>query len=303
MDKKELLEEIRSAEMVLIGIGGDALRKSARESEDHRDVVYETLMKTPFAWMAPVWAELGMSREQTDRAKEGLEKLAGMLEGKNYYVLSNSESSLLCGVPWREGRLIMPCGCTMAKKCRCREKGIQKLTDEEWKAMVEATTQLPRILDGVYDRICAAESEMMGKYDEPVATAMRMIASRQAVEPCIPALEESFTGLLGRCEDCKTDYVLQVEESMDFDRTLYGDAWLGYSKWIQGIPNRKVLLLILGRAKEHPEQIREPFEKIAELILTSKLVWIAEQNHSAERMVLKKAELIEENVIECLCNL
>ena len=62
-----------------------------------------------------------------------LSGLAGLLQGKNYFVISQATNEAITRVNWRDGRLVMVCGSSLKKQCAfaCEGSEPQKLSEEE----------------------------------------------------------------------------------------------------------------------------------------------------------------------------
>ena len=71
-----------------------------------------------------------------------LRKLAGLLEGKNYFVVSVSTNSQIARTPWREGRLVMPCGSILRKQCILGDGELEELSREDGEKLNRAMEEL-----------------------------------------------------------------------------------------------------------------------------------------------------------------
>lgn len=117
MEKDDVTQALAEAEMILVGLGEEFngarylqqdlsyLRGRAWLEEEGRD------------WLIPAWMEycLGTGREILEWS---VGKLAHILEGKNYFVVSVATSRAVALAPWREGRFVAPCGTTLMKQCQ-----------------------------------------------------------------------------------------------------------------------------------------------------------------------------------------
>lgn len=111
MVENSLLQDIADAEMVLVGLGEEFdCTRAYRENETYREGK-ELLTGSERAWMLPVW--MRMFREESGagaKCREALHRLAKLLEEKNYFVVSVSVNGDISETPWREDRLVCPCG-------------------------------------------------------------------------------------------------------------------------------------------------------------------------------------------------
>lgn len=118
-----MLEEvsgiIESADMVLVGLGEEFddisfLKKDEKYTEDRKYIEENELL-----WILPEYNERFRNRntQRLDEIRNALNKLAEILQNKNYFVVSTSTNNLLREIPWKEGRLVMPCGGSVLKQC------------------------------------------------------------------------------------------------------------------------------------------------------------------------------------------
>lgn len=152
------LEELERADMVLAGLGeefdiGEAPGRR-REYREGRDL----LQREGFQWLVPAWNEYccdrlsgrdgqagpegGPDSEGQTPAEQALTKLAGLLEGKNYFVVSVSTNSRIARIPWREGRLVMPCGSVLRKQCAQGDGEMAEVSREDRERLSGAMEEL-----------------------------------------------------------------------------------------------------------------------------------------------------------------
>lgn len=134
--KQEYLEKIAEADLVLVGIGAE----------------FETV-----------------KLRKEDRAVEALRELAGVLKGKNYFIITTCTNSILSGGIFDEERIVSPCGTLEKKQCpkHC-EGSLQLVTNEEQQRLQQAA-----ITENVHLGVCTACGEKLvlnnvyaEKYDE-----------------------------------------------------------------------------------------------------------------------------------------
>ena len=142
MDNGEVLEQIRLADMVLVGLGEEfddikRLRESA---------VYQSgrlsLSECGCRWLMPAWSEY-CSGKHKDLVTPALEKLMELLDGKNHFLVSVSTNSVLNRVSGKGERLVMPCGGVSEKQCAggCKEE-LLPLTEADKENVREAFEKL-----------------------------------------------------------------------------------------------------------------------------------------------------------------
>lgn len=116
METEEILAEIKSSDMVLVGLGedfDDTMRlRDCSEYLRGRDLLHES----GYHWLIPAWNEYCSARME-DIVSPVLEKLAEILADKNYFVIATATDSRIKGASWKKDRLVMPCGTAGRKQC------------------------------------------------------------------------------------------------------------------------------------------------------------------------------------------
>ena len=136
MNIVDIIAEVKSADMVLVGLGeefdgGKRLKDSAEYVRGK-----ETLKESGYHWLQPAWNEFCNEKIHDDNIKNVLEKLAFLLEDKNYFVVSTATNKTIAGIPWKKDRLVMPCGSSTKKQCKmgCSEV-IENVNEEDEKLL------------------------------------------------------------------------------------------------------------------------------------------------------------------------
>ena len=261
--EKELLQEIEEAQMVLVGFGEalDVVEYGKMES-----YAESMLNEVGAPWLMPLYRE----RIRKDDVAQGLDKLAKLLEHKNYFVISQAQNSAMIQTNWREGRLVMPYGCWRKKQCACMEENrLPTLLDEEAaNALIKAMDSYVAVVDSVGS---ASASQSLQGLPDPVREAMEEIQRREKISEAANELKLTAEGILGKCEHCGAPYTLNVIQNKNYDMHGYIPDWERYTKWLAGSVNRKLLLLEIGADERIPGLIHGPFAKISELNLKSTL--------------------------------
>lgn len=219
---EDILMKIEEADMVLVGLGEEFDQTSQLSASNDYTKCRTQIEKSDMGWMVPALNHIYLG--QDSNVIHALNKLAKVLEDKNYFVVSTSINDDIRDILWREGRFVAPCGGSRYKQCpdRCLE-GLQEVTTDDWEKMKAYSSVL-------LQKKCLTE-------------------------------ENSF--LLGKCPKCGKNLVLNSIYTESYDEAGYLDQWSVYTKWLQGTLNRKLLLLELGVGLQCPSVIRWPFEKIA----------------------------------------
>ncbi len=222
MNRIDLREKLDQSDMVLVGLGEEFDDRARLRRNAEYTGLCGRLKDEGAAWLIPAWRELCSRRMGEGPVNQALERLTGLLEGRNYFVVSVSTSSRIASSPWREARLVMPCGTALRKQCSggCREVLCQ-VTEDEQARLQEALERAERGL----------------------------------------SLQAEGEALLGVCPECGAPLVLNNIYAENYNEDGYLEQWQTYMKWLQGTPNRRLLVLELGVGMDFPSVIRWPFEK------------------------------------------
>lgn len=223
MEKQNILEKIREADMVLVGLGEDFdCTKCLRGSKIYENGK-ELLNEAGYRWVIPAWKSYCEDELGESAVRDALIKLEKILHDKDYFVVSVSTNSIIRDIPWKKEKLVMPCGDDMKKQCVKGCTGeLADVTEEERKFFKDALRQL-----------------FEGKFPDMG----------------IPRL--------GLCSRCGSDMILNNIYAESYNEDGYMGKWQIYTKWLQGTLNHKLVILELGVGLRFPSVIRWPFEKIA----------------------------------------
>jgi len=253
-------EKIEQADMVLIGLGEEFQRPAQEQAEYERG--RGLLREAEYRWLLPAWDDF-CSRSAGADTVQTLEKLAGLLVGKNYFVVSVAMNFCIWQTPWKEGRLVMPCGGSHKLQCSgsCGEAPVLLSGENE------------ALLDEVMEELSAGSffPEKLQK--------------------------------LGRCKKCGAAMVLNNIYADRYNEEGYLAQWNLYTKWLQGTLNRKLLILELGVGMQFPSVIRFPFEKIAFFNQKAEFIRIHGKLYQLTEELKGKGCGISQNAIDWLRNL
>lgn len=222
METEEILTKVKNADMILVGLGedfDDNMRlQECPEYKNGRNL----LQDADLHWLLPAWNEY-CSEKLEDIVSPALKKLAGLLENKNYFIVSIAADSRIPAMGWKENRLVMPCGMTFRKQClKGCGHGVELMQEDERKRM---EVFFDRLYTGVFS--------------------------------------ENEIAMPDRCPQCGGPMILNNIFAENYDENGYIALWKLYTKWLQGTLNHRLLLLELGVGMQFPTVIRWPFEKIA----------------------------------------
>lgn len=261
--ENEILDKIKQADLILVGVGEEFnnLRR-LREKEGYNEV-RELLMASDKAWMVPAWNDF--SEDAESEVYESLCKLAELLKNKNYFVVSVVTNKQVERVPWKEGRLVMPCGSALKKQC---VKGCENV-------LADVTVQNMDSIANYFSKLAEKGTDMQE----------------------LPAWKEE---ILGRCSECGAPLVFNSIYADNYNENGYRKQWEIYRKWLQGTLNKNLLLLELGVGMQFPSVIRWPFEKIAFFNEKAKFYRVNEKLYQLSEELGKKGISIAENAIDWL---
>lgn len=267
MDEKKILQDIDEAEMILVGLGEEfnAVRWLKRRNDSYSQCK-DLLEKEGYLWLLPAYQNMKLEEEQDKILLEGgLVRLAERLKGKNYFVVSVATADCIERIPWREDRLVMPCGSSSRKQCcgGC-ENSLSPITEEEkWRI-----------------REILLDMEQTGGINKSRAEH-----------------------ILGYCPQCGRSMALNNVYCTHYEEKGYLEQWEKYKKWLQGSLNHRLLVLELGVGMQFPSVIRWPFEKIAFFNNKAKFYRINEKIYQLTEELKEKGVAISENAIDWLCHL
>ncbi len=128
MKNEEILEKLRQADMVLVGLGEDFDGIEILGQDEGYLLGCQKLRDAGLHWLLPAWNEFCLKKTGDRSLDRAFEKLADILQGKNHFVVSVSTNSRAGTV----GRVVMPCGSTLEKQCAAGCKGtLSKMTDRD----------------------------------------------------------------------------------------------------------------------------------------------------------------------------
>lgn len=234
------------AEMVLVGIGKefdpdiiDVIKENEIYNKFEDEISGLGSIESTFAEHAIYYHELTNGNNKViNNALLSLNKLAKILDGKNYFVVSTCTNSILKYSDIREDRLVLPCGDITRLECSvgCNE------------TVIDGREQYEKL----YKRLksCFENNEFDKSF---------ILSNIPVCEKCDAVMEaNTFTGL-------------------SYQENGYLDKWELYQKWLTGTMNKNLLVLEISVGFETPTVIRWPFEKIVMINNKSKMIRINEK--------------------------
>lgn len=255
----EMVQQIQESEMILIGLGEEFDDIKALKQIPEYSLCRQKVENSEEAWLIPAFNQLYEHGKRDVR--QVLNKFAELIADKNYFVVSVSTNEIIREIPWREGRLVMPCGGSGFKQCMhgCVH-GLMEVTDNDW------TT-----IKSYKDKLAHGEE----------------ITGENGIN-------------LGVCPDCGGNLILNNIYTEKYDENGYLEQWGLYTKWLQGTLNRKLLILELGVGMQCPSVIRWPFEKVAYFNQKASFCRVNENLYQLSEELKEKGTSISQNAIDWL---
>lgn len=261
-DNTDIMEKLADAEMILVGLGEEFDGQQPSDSE-----AYERgknwLREKGFLTCLPLWNEFCEKKQGRGDKEEALNKLCSMLKDKNYFIVSTAMEPYISQIPWREDRLVMPCG--SGRKLQCGDGCMDTLTD--------LTAEGREKLQDGFERLFAGETA---------------------------AAEAQFTAVAGSCPVCGGQMVFNNIYAENYNEEGYLPQWQLYKKWLQGTVNHKLLILELGVGMQFPTVIRWPFEKVAFFNEKAVFYRINEKLYQLTQELSEKGISVPKNAIDWL---
>lgn len=118
---QEFYGRIRDVEMVLVGLGEDfqydwsALTANGR----FREIEEEIGDNEERMWIVPFLQKMILRRTRQDRWTQAYQNLRGLIEGKNYFIVSLCMDDYVYDAGLTKSRIVTPCGGFRKMQCDC----------------------------------------------------------------------------------------------------------------------------------------------------------------------------------------
>lgn len=260
MEREEILAKIKEAEMVLVGLGEDF--NDSRRLRECQEYISgrELLQEYGCQWLRPAWDEYCSVRLGEEKIRPALQGLAGLLEDKNYFIVSTATDRRISQIQWKQKHFVMPCGSTQRKQCgKGCGHGIEDLSPAD-----------RMLLQEVFDKLYTGVFPIHG----------------------VPEL--------GKCPECGSAMVLNNIYAENYNELGYMEQWQLYTKWLQGTLNRRLVVLELGVSMRFPSVIRWPFEKVAFFNNKAAFIRVNEKLYQLSEELREKGYGIPQNAIDWL---
>jgi hypothetical protein len=263
MEENDIYKEISEADLILVGLGEDFDNERLLRRREEYIRGRELLEEADGHWLLPAWREYCLKKIGAEDAKSALLKLEKLLHDKNYFVVSVASDSVIESIPWKTGRLVMPCGNGLKKQCIAACPGeLTDVTEEDRKAV-----------DGAFEILFEGKMPEEGMPE------------------------------IGRCSQCGRSMVFNNIYTESYNESGYLEKWELYKKWLQGTLNSRLLILELGVSLRFPSVIRWPFEKVAFYNKKAKFYRVNEKLPQMTEGLAQKGVSIAQNAIDWVNNL
>lgn len=264
MNKDTFLKDLEEAEMVLIGLGEEfqnlpIIKKNFPQYVEQKN----WLEDNKFGDLIP-GLEKNHRKRSEDTVIKALNRLRGLMENKNYYIVSVAINDVIDNVEWKNNHYVAPCGSAAYKQCECGcDQSITNVTEDD-------------------------------------VAGEKILFAKNSFED---GDKEEFMNLLGTCSKCGGRMVYNTVYCEKYDENGYLDKWKEYTKWLQGTLNKKMLILELGVGLDYPSVIRWPFEKIGFYNNKAKFYRVNHSLYQLTEDLAQKGVGIAENAIDWLNSL
>ncbi|MBQ9136742.1 MAG: hypothetical protein IJX66_11705 [Lachnospiraceae bacterium] len=115
MDSIELKKRLEEADMVLVGIGEDFEEKRYLQQDDRYCEACGQIAQAEAEWVMPYVNRLFL--KDNNKLRTAYQTLAGLLEGKNYFILTSCMDGLIRETSIKQERIVEPCGTYSKMQC------------------------------------------------------------------------------------------------------------------------------------------------------------------------------------------
>lgn len=147
-----LAQDMKDAEIVLVGIGSEMQVKLEilKKIPDFYLKFLALEKEQEKQWLLPFLIRYFLKKEFHSEIVKAYEKLKGMLESKNYFIVSLSTDDLIKDIGFSDDRVVLPCGTFHGLQCEknCSEK-LFSIGESFW----------TKICDWIEDKIFLEELE------------------------------------------------------------------------------------------------------------------------------------------------
>lgn len=260
----DFYKDLENSELVLVGLGEEFDGSFSKDNTPGYDKIKEQLSDCGRFDLIPIAQELYRG-EQEKKICDALNHFAGILDKKNYFIVSTSLNPVLNRIKWRDNRIVKPCGDLQNVQCI---KGCDN------------------IIEKISDDTLFALKNQWKEADDRDKNASYLI-------DCIEKM-------LGKCSNCASSMIFNTIYADNYNEAGYLTDWKTYMTWLQGTIHKSVMILELGVSMKYPSVIRFPFEKVAFYNAKSKFYRVNEKLYHMTEELHDKGVSIKENACDWL---
>lgn len=135
MLQQTVLNHIKEADMILVGLGEEFDVSPAVKNSDTYKAMRNKLEEAGAQWLIPA-CQRALSLDWEESVHQGLTNLCNALREKNYFVVATTTNELVWEIPWKEKRMVAPCGGMRLKQCsEACEGTVQELAKQDLEAI------------------------------------------------------------------------------------------------------------------------------------------------------------------------
>ena len=169
---ENMKEAIIDAELVFVGIGSEMQVKlgTLKEIPNFAEKLGFLETHEEWNWLIPFLIRYYLAEEFHPEICQAYRKLAELLEGKNYFIISLSTDDLLRKTALKQDRIAYPCGTYEKLQCieNC-ENMLYEIDEMFWKSVtdwIEGTDDISRIKKPICP--CCGKELVLNQYGQPV---------------------------------------------------------------------------------------------------------------------------------------
>jgi len=242
---EKIKQTVQEAEMVLVGFGEEFGLSEKEIMEQHPALfVAEQESEQRLGYLV----RQGIQRQDVSEFLCAYRNICDLIQNKNYFLISTNMDGIIKRLPFREDRMVTPCGGYEKLQCPSGCGDVWEAPQKEWDAWAGRCLEKSAIQDAI------------------------------SIKGETPMLEEASPMKMAVCPKCGRELVFHNIFAEKYKRDE--QTWNRYMKWMQGTMNKKVCILELGAGMRFDALIHHPFEQMA--IYNQKAVYFRVHSTSCE---------------------
>ena len=254
-----IIEAIKQTDKILVGIGEEWLfdEKNILNDDNYKDIYLEA--DGEYSWLKP-FIVYHFQKNHDDSRQKTIEKLAKILEDKDYFVISLAYDVDLTKCGLDNNRIVSPCGNQIYLQEKHNSSGM----------LLDVKESL-------------SFNNLMKDIDNLINKNIKMSEISN-----ITANGDELVFNIKRARDF----------DMKYNEAAYLPMWQKYQEWLSKTISKEILLLELGVSLNFPTVIRFPFEKIAYINNKAYLIRVHEKLYQLTNEIKEKAVSVPSNSLK-----